>query len=864
MSATATGPASAAFERLMTRFAVGLRVGGAVAGSVGALVGLAAPAAPILVGIAVAGLLGWAASYAVLTLRSGWTRWLVAGDIVITAVLCLGYRWLVSASMLPGWSTWLAVVASSAVVVSQVSPWPVLGVTGTVVLPAAYTVGSLLALPAVSRLGALLVAQGVGAGLLMWMLRRRVRAADVAIAQQEALQRDAAVQQGRRAEEREHYRLLHDSASATLTAVAAGGVAGSPTLRAQARRDLDVVERIQAPADAPALPAVVERSGAGADPLLDRDDLRGWLAPVVSAQPALAVETAVADVAVPAVVAAALAGAVAEALRNVVRHAGAGRVSLRAWPAHGVVRVELADAGRGFDPAQVPAHRRGLRESVVARMSRVGGSASITSRPGEGTRIVLEWPAVAAESPGPHTANGSDRPDNGSAGAGNRSDRADNGPGAAGSGSDRADNGPDRPGDGPDRPKNDPGRPDNGSAGAGGPARAARRSRPGDGAADGDAAGHGGFSDLVAARYQRGFELAVVAMFAVRHVANALVMIVTHRWAYRSFGAEILAWAVMAAVGVAGSLRLLWRRTGRATSWLLAAVVLAASAVATAAIADRQELTPAHWALGATGWFGIIVLLRRPIAELAALIAINAGMTLAVLLRDGATDRVSLARFLMMAYSMAALQLGLALVVGALDATARRAAAAAEQQATVRRRAEVAEALHRSRLDRYQTVRRSVVPLLVGLARGELDPADRRTQRRCAIEGSRLRRLFAETDDVPDPLLHELRACADIAYSRGVLVDMQVVGELPELSLPVRRALTEAPLHVLAGAQRQARVTVLGRSDEVAVSVLADASLGEPAELHTPLDRAPTVTVQESVVAQEGEDRRWIQARWRG
>jgi hypothetical protein len=157
-----------------------------------------------------------------------------------------------------------------------------------------------------------------------------------------------------------------------------------------------------------------------------------------------------------------------------------------------------------------------------------------------------------------------------------------------------------------------------------------------------------------------------------------------------------------------------------------------------------------------------------------------------------------------------------------------------------------------------------VVPLLVGLARGELDPADRRTQRRCAIEGSRLRRLFAETDDVPDPLLHELRACADIAYSRGVLVDMQVVGELPELSLPVRRALTEAPLHVLAGAQRQARVTVLGRSDEVAVSVLADASLGEPAELHTPLDRAPTVTVQESVVAQEGEDRRWIQARWRG
>jgi hypothetical protein len=174
----------------------------------------------------------------------------------------------------------------------------------------------------------------------------------------------------------------------------------------------------------------------------------------------------------------------------------------------------------------------------------------------------------------------------------------------------------------------------------------------------------------------------------------------------------------------------------------------------------------------------------------------------------------------------------------------------------------VAEALHHGRLDRYQTVRRSVAPLLVGLASGQLDPADREVQRHCAVEASRLRRLFAETDDVPDPLLHELRACADIAYSRGILVDLQVVGQLPALSLPVRRALTEAPLHALAGARRQARVTVVGRSNEVAVSVLADARAGDPVELPPPLDPMPldhavTVTVQ------EGNGGQWIEARWR-
>jgi signal transduction histidine kinase len=812
----AAGPARAAFELLIARFAVGLRVGGAVAGGVGAVLGLAAPASPAAVGVAAGGLLAWAACYAAVVLRRGWASWLVAADIVVVAVLCLGYRWLVSAAVLPGWSTWLAVVASSAVVVSQLSPWPVLGALGTVLVPAAYLAGPVLAGQHVPSLAALLVAQGLGSGVMMAMLRRRARAADVAIAEHEALQRDAAVREGRRAEEREHCRLLHDSVSATLTVVAAGGVADSPILRAQARRDLEVVERIQAPAGEPAVPAAVGMAGLsaagggaagagqpdawGAEPAVGRADLCGWLAPVVSAQPGLAVEMAVAAVAVPDAVGAAIAGAVAEALRNVVRHADADRVRLRAWSVEGVVRVELADDGRGFDPAQVPAHRRGLRESVVARMARVGGSAAVTSRPGAGSHIVLQWPDVPAHLPDPATTDGSDR----------------------------------------------------------------TRVAAGDAEGSGDAAGHGGFGHLVATRYQRGFELAIVWAFAVRHLANALISIVTHRSAYRSFGVDLLAWALMAAVGVIGSVRLLRRRTGAVGSRLLAGVALLAGAVATAAVASGQEITPANWALGATGWFGVLLLLRRPIRELAALIVVNAGFTLVLLLRDGAADRVSLARFLMMAYAMAALQVGLALVVRALDGTARRAAAAAGWQAAIRRRAQVADALHRSRLDRYQTVRRSVVPLLVGLATGELDPADRGTQRRCAVEGSRLRRLFAEVDDVADPLLHELRACADIAYSRGVLVDLQLVGELPMLSRPVRRALTEAPLHALAGSRRQARVTVFGRSDEVTVSVLADAQLGEPAELPTPLDCALTVTVQESMIEQEGEHRRWIEACWHG
>ena len=824
MSATTAGPARAAFERLIARFAVGLRVGGAIAGSVGALLGVARPAAPTVV--AVAGLLGWTVSYATLTRRIGWRRWLVTADVVVASALCLGYDWLVPDAILPGWATWLAVVASSVVIVSQLSPWPTLGFGATLAVPAAYAIGSRLAGSPAAGLAALLATQGSGAGVLMWLLRRHAQAADDAIARQEALQRDAAIRSGVRAEEREHRRLLHDSVSATLTVVAAGGVVGvvsSANLRAQARRDLAVLERIQSPVGGPPVPGGGELAGGGgvragppdtpcAEPPPGWVGLLEALEPVVSAQPELAVERSITAVAVPAPVAAALAGAVAEALRNVIRHSGTNKVRLYARLDRGAVRVELTDSGRGFDSALVSTHRRGLYDSVVTRMSRVGGSAMVGSQPGAGTRIVLRWPAQRTEPAGGHPAGdqaNSDHP------AGHQ--LADHHPNDHRVNSDEA-NGP------------------------------------------------AGFGQLVTARYLRGFEWAVVWLTAVRHTADAFVPIVAHRWAYRSVGAELAAWTLMAAVGVVAGLRLLWHRTDAVVSWLLAAAVLAASALATAAVANGQELTAAHWALGGTGWFGVLVLLRRPIRELAALITINSSLTLVLLVADGAADRVNLARFLMMTYALAALQVGFALLVSALDGTTRQAAAATEKRTAVTRRTQVAEALHRGRLDRYQTVRRSLVPLLVGLAAGELDPADPRVQRRCAVEGSRLRRLFAETDDVPDPLLHELRACADIAYRRGVQVDLQVVGQLPALSRPVRRALTEAPLHALAGARREARVTVFGRPDDVAVSVLADTQPGESFELPTPFAGTLRVPEQGSVVvrAWEGDNRRWLEARWRG
>jgi signal transduction histidine kinase len=78
-----------------------------------------------------------------------------------------------------------------------------------------------------------------------------------------------------------------------------------------------------------------------------------------------------------------------EALVNAAKHAGVETVSLYAEIGPDEATVFVRDRGVGFDPEQVPDDRHGLSGSVVGRMQRHGGTARVTSRPGEGTEVEL-------------------------------------------------------------------------------------------------------------------------------------------------------------------------------------------------------------------------------------------------------------------------------------------------------------------------------------------------------------------------------------------------------------------------------------------------------------------------------------------
>ena len=85
----------------------------------------------------------------------------------------------------------------------------------------------------------------------------------------------------------------------------------------------------------------------------------------------------------------ALVAAAREAMVNAAKFGGRSPVDVYAETANGRTQVFVRDRGPGFDPAAVSPDRRGVRESIVGRMRRHGGRATITSAPGAGTEVEL-------------------------------------------------------------------------------------------------------------------------------------------------------------------------------------------------------------------------------------------------------------------------------------------------------------------------------------------------------------------------------------------------------------------------------------------------------------------------------------------
>lgn len=221
-----------------------------------------------------------------------------------------------------------------------------------------------------------LVFECVLARLGFLLLLRSSRRTDEVREHRSALARAEAIARARHDRQREYLALLHDTASSTFLQVAMREDS-DPVLVAQyARHDLAVLT-----------------GGAGAPSSRDSPvDLVASLRAVV-ARSRLSVELRRhGDSLVPASVALALVRAVREGLTNVERHAQVSAATLVVRTDRDRVVVTLDDSGVGFDPDEIRGPCRGIRGSLVERMVAVGGDATVTSAPGDGTTVRLVWP----------------------------------------------------------------------------------------------------------------------------------------------------------------------------------------------------------------------------------------------------------------------------------------------------------------------------------------------------------------------------------------------------------------------------------------------------------------------------------------
>ncbi|MBD9723990.1 hypothetical protein [Streptomyces caniscabiei] len=359
--------------------------------------------------------------------------------------------------------------------------------------------------------------------------------------------------------------------------------------------------------------------------------------------------------------------------------------------------------------------------------------------------------------------------------------------------------------------------------------------------------------DETRAQLQRGLRIATLILAVLTVDVLGLIHLLQGLESHDLPAAQFAAFAALTAVLATEAVLVVRRRSWRTGRRIAIAVVLAASALSYLTLPDGMTSTTVDWLFGAANWAGAVVLLDRPFRIFLAFLVTHELLALANLLVFHEVNRAALVRFTTGSVTVFGLPLLMAVVAAVLGGIATEAARSARELELARTAEAAASAAHRRRTQRFAELSGTTVPLLTGLADGSLEPSDPAVQRSCAIEASRMRRLFAETDTVDNPLLHELRHCAEIADRKGVEVELDARGQWPTPPVAVRRDLTDAALTALATAGSWARVTVVGSTDAVSVSVVADC-----AEHTVPSPATPDVRIE--IFGSGGT--MWMEAQW--
>jgi hypothetical protein len=287
--------------------------------------------------------------------------------------------------------------------------------------------------------------------------------------------------------------------------------------------------------------------------------------------------------------------------------------------------------------------------------------------------------------------------------------------------------------------------------------------------------------------------------------------------------------------------------------WMGTAVLFGCSVVTSLVLPpDAVELAE-HWSFSVIGWHALALLFDVSLWWFVGFCVAHVWATIWPAFAAGSSVP-DLAAMAIVVVAVVGFQIGVALSTKVVRAIADAAAetSLAEEQLAVQEEAAAAAARNRER--RYADLRVTTLPLLAGLADGRLDPQDAVVRRRCAVEASRMRRLFSETEAADDRLLHELGAAIDVADRHGTTVHLSVRGDPIDVPQPVRRELLAPVAEALVTTGSEARLTVVYGPDRVRVSVLC----GAP---DFPVTSSGDKGVDQTASISDG--RLWLETSWR-
>ncbi|MFY1673506.1 hypothetical protein ACN27G_26680 [Plantactinospora sp. WMMB334] len=380
----------------------------------------------------------------------------------------------------------------------------------------------------------------------------------------------------------------------------------------------------------------------------------------------------------------------------------------------------------------------------------------------------------------------------------------------------------------------------------------------------------GGAAGTVSTTVERGPRIAAVLIAFGWHVAINLPAVLGAWSQYRLPWVVAAGWLVFGAVGAVAAVNLLGGRPS--PTWPLVGVLLLVDLAVFACTPGPLLFDSANFGWATLGWFVVLLLWGRRIPALVAVLAVGAAIALVGVVAVRGAGAAELSRYAMAVYGNATLPIAMMIAINLLTTLAGGTARTVAARTAIETERAAAGRTHQTRRYRLAALDRTAGAILTELAQGRADPADPAVQRRCALEASRLRRLIAESDDVPDPLLHELRACVDVVERNGLPVDFVAVGALPPLPVEIRRQLAEPLTATLAAATRWARLTVVGQPDEVVVSLTTPGTSAITTEsattTGTPVDWAGDGTSgstggEVEYVYEKDEELVWVQTRWR-